>query len=292
MNRRWLLALLSTCVLQGDRQTTSQFRNIFSEHTFQEIAASLTLPLRHTPTLVVNTDNTYHLTALKSEKEGVKDLQKLAQRADREEVYVFLPEEERWIEIGYKESAIELQVTPQGEVYGKVTAACDPLLDIFLAQHKSLAIYHFHPRLFREKTIALLKEHPPKKETLEDAIAFQQDNHVLPSSIDLFSMITESAKYYHQYHPDGEIVFNVVSAEGVTRYEIDSNLRKDFSQGDSQEVISFAQTLGAVHVHVDRKEFWKQNGRNLTSYIQSLNFLGVRMRYQSFSDRDDAGQTN
>jgi len=289
MNRRWLLALLSTCVLQEDKQTTSQFRNPFSEHTLQEIAASLTLPLRQTPTLVVNTDNTYRLTAYKSEQEGVKDLRNLA---DREEVYVFLPEEERWIEIGYKESAIELQVTPRGEVYGKVTAACDPLLDTFMAQHKSLAIYHFHPRLFREKVIALLKEHPPRKETLEDAIAFQQDNHVLPSSVDLYSMITQSAKYYHQYHPDGEIVFNVVSAEGVTRYEIDSNLRENFSQGDPQEVIGFAQTMGVVHVQVDRRELWKKNSQNLTSYIQSLNFLGVRMRYQSFSDRDDAGQAN
>lgn len=285
MNRRLLLAVTTICFMD-EQHPIPVVRSPFDEPTASEINFSLAIPLHPASKLTVNTDHSFRLNISQSEREGLQDLRKLAQEADREEAYAFIPEEERWVEIGYNESAIEFEVDPNGEISGRVTVAYDPLLEDLLKRYQSLAVYHFHPHLFAENLTALLKEHPPKEGTLEDAIAFELDNQVLPSPIDLYSMIRQSAKYYNQYHPEGSIAFHVVSVDGVTRYEIDSDLRVAFSQGDSYEVASFAKTLAQTHVLAARREFWEKSGKERTAYIHGLNFLGLKISYTPFEPED------
>ncbi len=153
-------------------------------------------PEKEVPRLAINSSPEFRTFARLSEAEGVAQLRALIPGADYEEIWAFLPGEQRWIELGCCE-----RQTQRGNYVGLEGHVLK-----LMAARPNLTIYHIHTptHFIREnyhQNRRLLKE-------VEEAV---------PSATDMATMIKLS-RQHHAMHPQGRMTWRIVSRHGVTTY--------------------------------------------------------------------------
>lgn len=153
-------------------------------------------PERQVPRLSVNSSMAFRQSVAQSEAQGIAQMRAMLPQADYEEIWAFLPAEQRWLELGCCE-----RQTRRGNYVG-----LDGEVLRLMAAHDRLAIYHIHtPSHFIRENYnqgkRLLK-------TVEEA---------LPSAMDMATMIKLS-RQHRRLHPRGQMIWRIVSRHGVTTY--------------------------------------------------------------------------
>lgn len=150
--------------------------------------------------LLINPSPDFRTTTRMSEAKGVANLRALIPGSDYEEIWAFLPDEKKWVELGCCE-----RQTKRGNYVG-----LDGHVLRLMAVHANLSIYHIHtPTHFIKDNYhqnrRLLKE-------VEEAV---------PSATDMATMIKLSREH-HAMHPKGGMIWRIVSRQGVTTYGLTS----------------------------------------------------------------------
>ncbi len=91
--------------------------------------------------LVVNNRNKYKTVIYENEEEGIAEMRKLIANSQTEESWVFLPNQEKWIEIGHNEEA-EKKIDKRYITKAKLDVQ---LLDKLMNENNNMVLYHFHP---------------------------------------------------------------------------------------------------------------------------------------------------
>ncbi|MFW6283497.1 MAG: hypothetical protein ACOC1P_05605 [Minisyncoccales bacterium] len=163
--------------------------------------------------IVLNNSQEFYTYCFQTQPEGLKRLVELSKQSDYEDAWIFIPEEKLWVEIG-----LESKVSP-----GKRTVSLDrDLLDKYLREYNSVAIYHTHP----------VFENLPEREKRRVAIT--------PTFNDLASSIFTSEKF-HKNHSYGSITHGICSPYGVTEYYLKDKdkLKIDDVISEHKEMIDF-----------------------------------------------------
>lgn len=95
---------------------------------------------RYSNKLVVNEKNKVRYYSYKSEEEGIKDLFDLIPSANREECYAFIHDQNKWIEVGYKEETLVWD----GAIISDGVEVNHVLLDSLASTNKSVYLWHIH----------------------------------------------------------------------------------------------------------------------------------------------------
>lgn len=153
-------------------------------------------PWRDEPALAVNRSPAYRAVVRASLAAGEAQMRALCAKPDFEEIWAYVPGEKLWIELGCCERA-----TKDGNYIG-----IEVYVYRLLTKHDDLAIYHIHPKT------AFIRDtyHADKRliKTVEEA---------LPSAQDINAAELLSRRFWAE-HPDGRIVWRIVSRHGVTDY--------------------------------------------------------------------------
>lgn len=136
---------------------------------------------RNVETLSANSSNIYRQVINKDEKEGLKDLERIAKTGRKEEAFLFIPSKSQWIEIGFNET-----------LTGCVNYRKD--LTQKARENGRIIFYHVHPRSNQGK----------------DDI-----NSIFPSEQDFISL-RNANKVIEELKIEGA----VVSSYGVARFRI------------------------------------------------------------------------
>ena len=153
-------------------------------------------PWRDEPSLRVNRSPAYRAIVHADMARGEAQMRALCAQPDFEEIWAYLPGQKLWIELGCCE-----RTTRDGNYIG-----IEVYVYRLLKKYDELAIYHIHPKT------AFIRDtfHADKRliKTVEEA---------LPSAQDINAAELLSRRFWAE-HPNGRIVWRIVSRHGVTTY--------------------------------------------------------------------------
>lgn len=153
-------------------------------------------PEKEMTRLVINFSPDVRTSARLSEGQGIAQLRALIPGADYEEIWAFLPAEQKWVELGCCE-----RQTQRGNYVGM-----DGQVLRLMAAYPRLVIYHIHtPTHF-------IKENYHQNRRL-----LKEVEEALPSATDMATMI-KLGREHHKLHPQGQMIWRIVSRRGVTTY--------------------------------------------------------------------------
>ena len=153
-------------------------------------------PWKASPALAVNLSHDHRLVSELTRDQGEAQLGALCATADYEEMWVFAPADNLWIEIGCCERATA----------GGTYVSLEQYVDTLVARFDRLALYHIHPRSrFKADTF-------DDRRRLIETVA-----EALPSAADMRVMVMVSREF-RAAHPSGEIAWRIRSRHGVTTY--------------------------------------------------------------------------
>ncbi len=193
------------------------------------LAAVQTLLTGYNPPRLQVREESSHPAVLKSESEGIKDLQQLVQESETEEAWAYVPTVQEWHDIGKNSSFVEGQ---------SVSVALDVLkIRELVGKYSQVSIYHIHPRLAILKLLNSPlnnppneeKNNPPKNPAKKPTVRTAMLNAVIPSPDDLSSAILLSCTadpYYEHRHL-------VASPFGVTDYSLRKEAIKKYCERES-----------------------------------------------------------
>ncbi|MDR4496601.1 MAG: hypothetical protein MRK02_01545 [Candidatus Scalindua sp.] len=165
--------------------------------------------------LVVNNDNKYRTVICKNEEEGIKELRSLVDTSRIEECWIFLPPEERWVEIG---SGAVPETRVDDHFITKVGVDVQ-FMESVMAKNNSLIVYHIHPTysLFLEHQMRKCRENgqPMKEKEVKKARTEFLIKRAYPSGQDLGNMIENTMEFIKK-NPGGNIMFKICSHYGIT----------------------------------------------------------------------------
>lgn len=169
--------------------------------------------------LIANAENKYRSIVYKNEKRGVADMRKLLKSSRVEECWVYLPEEEKWVEIGRGE-------TPEKKVDNRYITKVSldvQFLEELMTENSSLVVYHIHPTytLLLEENMNERREdgHAMNANEREKERALFLMRRVFPSEQDLGNMIENTMEFYGK-NPYGNVSFKISSHYGITEYRL------------------------------------------------------------------------
>ncbi len=181
--------------------------------------------------LIVNDNNNFRSIVYKDEKRGVTDMRKLLQSSRVEECWIYLPEKEKWVEIGRGEA-------PEKKLDNRYVTKVSldvRFMEELLDNNSFLVVYHIHPTytLFlkdkmeerRENDISIKANEREKERVL------YLMRRTFPSEQDLRNMI-ENTMVFYEKNPLGEITFKICSHYGITEYKLTEKGKQYFVSDD------------------------------------------------------------
>jgi hypothetical protein len=179
-----------------------------AKHIIAALAAAVALavalpaaagrPEKEVSRLVINSSPDVRTFARLNEAQGIAQLRALIPGADYEEIWAFLPAEQRWVELGCCE-----RQTQQGNYVG-----VDGHVLRLMAAHPRLAIYHIHT-----------PSHFKRENYHENRRLLKEVEEALPSAMDMATMI-KLGREHRKLHTQGNLTWHIVSRHGVTTYGI------------------------------------------------------------------------
>ena len=195
----FVIAILATSIV-GTSAAPKEQPPLLMEHTslvrigHPESPFNAKTSIQFVDRLQIN-EVTSHRTAVRQDEQaGIKNLRGLCLNASVEEHWVFLPDEDLWLEISYDEAP------------GSAEIDLDFLEDL-IKKHENLAIYHIHLRSYLKS----LKE--------RGYSAINETWLAIPSFEDIALMVYFTS-HFHTYHPEGKISWKICSPLGLTEYSL------------------------------------------------------------------------
>lgn len=198
--------------------------------------------------LIVNNNNNYKTVIYGNEDEGVSQIRELVENSLTEESWVYLPANEKWVEVGYNEES-EKKIKKSYITRAKLDVR---LLDILMGDNDHMVLYHFHPPSFhsledkirkREKKGMPMSDNEIEKERVSLLI-----KSAYPSTSDLMNMIGNSTEYYER-NPEGKITFKICSYFGITEYYLtDAGLIYLYADNSPEQILKIKGISLSVNI--------------------------------------------
>jgi len=186
--------------------------------------------------LVVNNDSKYRTISYKNEEEGIAELRSLINTSRIEECWIYLPVEEKWVEIG---SGAVPETKVDDRFITKVGLDVQ-FMDRVMVKNNFLVVYHIHPTysLFLEHQIKESRESglPMEENEIKKARTVFLIKRAYPSEQDLGNMIENTLEFLKK-NPNGNITFKICSHYGLTEYYLTKEGQIYFVCGNYPELI-------------------------------------------------------
>ena len=199
------------------------------------------------------------------ERDGIRQIARILQHSEVEEMWAFLPRECQWHEIGREEKS------EAAKSYLRVDM--DYLAGL-MAANSDIHLVHFHPARYFEcaaradcpKRARGGRAAMPDKRWITDLV------YSMPSPSDVLFMMNVTSRFYRSHHAHGTILHKVVTpygvvdygltAQGLARYESERN-------GRSQGI--YIPMVMASALDDDRVEqVVKENPRSISAAVPRL----------------------
>ncbi len=174
-------------------------------------------PLKYIHGFRVNPENTVRYCTKMSEQRGEKNLRRLTETAQFEEVWVYIPKIKEWHEIGINERA-EIVDEKDPRYKKKGVDFEGEYLHAIATTFKEFTLYHIHNL----------------KRRVDSDVMFYQPECSLPSYDDLCIDLKVQISYY-QLNEGHSIRFKSVSPAGVTEIKFSQYARDHFQDLDAEE---------------------------------------------------------
>ena len=233
--------------------------------------------------LVVNNKNQYKTVIYENESEGISEMRKLIESSQIEESWVYLPHQEKWIEIGYNEES-EKKIDESYITKAKLDIQ---FLDALMNENNNMILYHFHSSYClsledkikkREKNGSPMNDNEIEKERIRLLI-----KSAYPSRSDLLNMIGNSTEFFER-NSDGNITFKVCSHYGITEYRLTDEGMAYLHADDSLKQISRITGISSsANIEANVKgEILEMNPRETRNPLERIKMSPKRKR-SSFS---------
>ena len=212
------------------------------------------------------------------ERDGIRQIARILQHSEVEEMWAFLPHECQWHEIGREE------ISEAAKSYLRVDM---DYLTALMAAHADIHLVHFHPARYFEcatrsdcpKRARAVRAAIPDKRWITDLV------YSMPSPSDVLFMMNVTSRFYRSHHAHGTILHKVVTpygvveygltAEGLARYDAERNGR---SQGIYIPMV-MASALEDDRVEQVVKENPRSIGAAVPRLARSLNTEFLRVEH-------------
>ena len=233
--------------------------------------------------LVVNNRNKFKTIIYESEAEGIADMRRLIAISQIEESWVYLPNQEKWIEIGYNEE-VEKKVDKRYIMKARLDIQ---LLDELMSENSNMILYHFHPShsLSLEEKIRKREEDglPMNDREIERERVRLLIKSAYPSRSDLLNMIGNSTEFFER-NSDGNITFKVCSHYGITEYHLtDEGMTYLHADNSSKQILRITGISSSANIEANVKgEILERNPRETKDLLRRIKMSPKRKR-KSFS---------
>ncbi len=233
--------------------------------------------------LVVNNKNPYKTVTYKNENEGISEMRKLIESSQVEESWVYLPHQEKWIEIGYNEES-EKKIDESYITKAKLDIQ---FLDALMNENNNMILYHFHSSYClsledkikkREKNGSPMNDNEIEKERIRLLI-----KSAYPSRSDLLNMIGNSTEFFER-NSDGNITFKVCSHYGITEYSLtDEGMAYLHADNSLKQISRITGISSSANIEANVKgEILEMNPRETRDPLKRIKMSPKRKR-SSFS---------
>ena len=233
--------------------------------------------------LVVNNKNQYKTIIYENENEGISEMRKLIESSQIEESWVYLPHQEKWIEIGYNEES-EKKIDESYITKAKLDIQ---FLDALMNENNNMILYHFHSSYClsledkikkREKNGSPMNDNEIEKERIRLLI-----KSAYPSRSDLLNMIGNSMEFFER-NSDGNITFKVCSHYGITEYCLtDEGMAYLHADNSLKQIVRITSISSSANIEANVKgEILEMNPRETRDPLKRIKMSPKRKR-SSFS---------
>jgi predicted DNA-binding protein with PD1-like motif len=221
--------------------------------------------------LVVNNKNQYKTVIYENENEGISEMRKLIESSQIEESWVYLPHQEKWIEIGYNEES-EKKINESYITKAKLDIK---FLDGLMNENNNMILYHFHSSYClsledkikeREKDGSPMNENEIEKERIRLLI-----KSAYPSRSDLLNMIGNSTEFFKR-NSDGNITFKVCSHYGITEYRLtDEGMEYLYADNSLKQILRITGISSSANIEANVKgEILEMNPRETRDPLKRI----------------------
>jgi hypothetical protein len=199
------------------------------------------------------------------ERDGIRQISRILQRSEVEEMWAFLPSECQWHEIGREEKS------EAAKSYLRVDM--DYLAGL-MAANADIHLVHFHPARYFEcatrpdcpKRARAARAAMPDKRWITDLV------YSMPSPSDVLFMMNVTSRFYRDHHTHGTIVHKVVTPYGVVDYGLTAaGLARYDSERNGRSQGIYIPMVMASALDDDRVEqVVKENPRSITAAVPRL----------------------
>ncbi|MFQ6023065.1 MAG: hypothetical protein ACE5NW_10115 [Acidiferrobacterales bacterium] len=239
------------------------------------------LPTSYVDKLVVNTSDLERTVAEnKCESHGIQEIFELIKSERFEELWVFIPGNCRWIEIGRHVTSgpDEATIKVDRKFLAKV-----------MVKYDELHLYHFHPLAYfetcRDKTNCDELSLPVTAGQISQEGLILNLRYSMPSAEDIYFMMDVSWEFDQRRRGNGKIVNKVVTPYGILDYALtDAGKNKFFEERNLRTAGLYIKLTAAnalLDSHID--SIIKQNPNDireaLEQLVQSLNSKYLRVSY-------------
>jgi hypothetical protein len=281
------MILSGTAILSAWASSRQLFIPKIAMATFDRATRLQNIRLRHQ--LVANSKTNYRTVIFKSEKEGVRDIQKLVDSSVFEEVWAFIPAESAWYEIGILEKA---EVENEHKDLVTESSIDWKYLDALEKGKSEVKIYHFHPAFPKPPSTGSMNDEELADLKVISDIRDQRD--ALPSAMDLQQMIHETT-YFQGFVRGARVMTWVLCSKlGVTEFALTPSGLNYFADQKAEHVAGYAQRLlktaqkNYLVFREDRKfnkgEMEFDPVREAYFYTHRYSTPEIRARFQSYEN--------
>jgi len=191
-------------------------------------------------TLKLNTDKNKRIISYKSLEQGIEDLKKIARTEALEEVYVFFPKKNLWVELGFDEKFVEYE---EG-IVSNVTFNLG-YLEKLVNNYGSAVVFHTHPDRALEKKEEKIESRIQKKEErknyigLFNSILKQEEVEISLEAIPSLTDLNVLNRILNNHKILRKNEYGIVSPNHVTMYSLTLNPDSKFNyKKNENEVLS------------------------------------------------------
>jgi len=229
--------------------------------------------------LVVNNRNKFKTVIFENEVEGVSEMRKLIASSQIEESWAYLPQREKWIEIGHNEET-ERKIDKRYITKAKLDVQ---LLDELMSKNHNMVLYHFHPShsLSLEDKIRKREEggSPMNDREIERERIKLLIKSAYPSRSDLLNMIGNTMEFFER-NSEGNITFKVCSHYGITEYYLTDEGMAHLSADNSFKQILWVMGISSsANIEANVKgEILEMNPRETRNPLERIKMSPKRKR--------------
>jgi hypothetical protein len=213
------------------------------------------------------------------ERDGIRQIARILQGSEVEEMWAFLPQECQWHEIGREE---------RSEAARSVVRVDMDYLAGLMAANADIVLVHFHPMRYFEcaaradcpRQARAGRAAVPDKRWITDLV------YSMPSPSDVLFMMNVTSRFHRVHQPYGTIRHKVVTPYGVVRYGLtpEGLARYDSERNGRSQGIYIPMVMASALDDDSVEKVIKENPRSIKAAVprlaRSLNTQFLRIEHK------------